>query len=90
MYIVVAFPYPQDRGVTKPQHPTLLSIIGLLKIKNRTLKEMINFMLVSFGAPLILWEEALLTTNQGTHKKLGLTLFELWYGRPPAYRYLKI
>ena len=51
-------------------------------------------MLVSFGAPQNLWEEALLTANyilnKVPHKKLDLIPFELWHGRTPSYHYLKM
>jgi len=36
---------------------------GIAERKNRTLKEMVNFMLVSSGAPQNLWEKVLLTAN---------------------------
>ena len=36
---------------------------GIAEWKNRTLKEMVNSMLVSSGALQNLWEKALLTTN---------------------------
>jgi len=54
---------------------------GIAKWKNRTLKKMINSMLVSSEAPQNLWREALLTANyilnKVLHKKLGLIPFEL-------------
>ena len=54
---------------------------GIAERKNRTLKEMINSMLVSSEAPQNLWGEALLTANyilnRVPHKKLGLIPFEL-------------
>ena len=67
---------------------------GIAERKNRTLKEMVNSMLVSSGAPQNLWGEALLTANyilnRVSHKKLGLIPFELWHGRTPSYNYLKM
>ena len=61
--------------------------------KNKTLKEMVNSILVSFGTPQNLGE-ALLTANyilnRVPYKKLGLIPFKLWHGRPPFYHYLKI
>jgi len=38
----------------------------IVERKNRTLKEMVNFMLVSSGSPQNLRGESLLTANQGT------------------------
>ena len=50
--------------------------------KNRTLKEMMNALLVSSSAPNNLWGEALLTAcflqNRIPHKKTGLSPYELW------------
>ena len=40
--------------------------------KNRILKEMVNFILVSFRSPQNLWGKALLTANQGIPQ-------EIWY-----------
>lgn len=62
--------------------------------KNRTLKVMINAMLISSGAPQNLWREALLFANyilnKIPHKKLSQTPYELWKGREPSYKYLKV
>ena len=53
---------------------------GIAVRKNITLKEMVNSMIVSSGAPQNLWGEALLTVNyilnRVPHKKLGLIPFE--------------
>jgi len=63
-------------------------------VKNITLKEMVNSMLVSSRAPQNLWGEALLTANyilnRVPHKKLGLIPFDLWHGRTLSYDYLKM
>ena len=53
--------------------------------KNRTLKDMVNSMLISFGAPQNLWREALLTINyilnRAPQNKLDFIPFKLWHGR---------
>jgi hypothetical protein len=56
--------------------------MGVAERKNRTLKEMMNVMLVSFSAPNNLWGEAILSTchlqNKISYKKTGLTSYQLW------------
>ena len=60
--------------------------------KNRTLKEIMNVMLISSGLPQNLWGEALLSANyilnKLPHKKLDKTPYTLWKGRSPSYKYL--
>ena len=67
---------------------------GIAERKNRTLKEMMNAMLISLGLPQNLWGEALLPANyilnKLRHKKLDKTLYSLWKGRSPSYKYLKV
>ena len=67
---------------------------GIAECKNRTLKEMINVMLISLGLPQNLWGEALLSANyilnRLPHKKLDKTPYELWKGRSLSYKYLKV
>ena len=49
-----------------------------MKEKNRTLKEMMNVMLVSSSAPDNLWGEAILSIeNRIPNKKIGLTPYKL-------------
>jgi hypothetical protein len=56
--------------------------MGVAERKNRTLKEMMNVMLVSFSAPNNLWGEAILSAchlqNKISYKKTGLTSYQLW------------
>ena len=67
---------------------------GVVKRKNRTLKEMINAILISFGLPQNLWGEAILSTNYILNKlpkkKTNKTSYELWKGRTPSYKFLKV
>jgi transposase InsO family protein len=67
---------------------------GVAERKNRTLKEMMNAMLVSFGLPTNMWGEAILLAcyiqNKVPHKKTGKTSYELWEGRKLSLGYLKV
>ena len=67
----------------KPQHLTCLN--GVAKRKNRTLKEMMNAMLISYGLLQNMWGEAILSTNyllNKVHKKKAeKTPYELWRGQ---------
>jgi hypothetical protein len=67
---------------------------GVAERKNRTLKEMMNAMLVSSGLSSNMWGEAILSTchmqNKVSHKKTGKTPYELWEGHKPNLEYLKV
>ena len=67
---------------------------GVAKRKNRTLKEMMNDMLVSSGAYLNMWGEAILFAchiqNRIPYKKASKTSYELWKGYAPNVGYLKV
>jgi len=67
---------------------------GVAERKNRTLKEMMNAMLISSGLPQNLWGDAILSANyilnKIPHKKTNLTPYELWKGHRPSYNYLKV
>ena len=67
---------------------------GIAERKNRTLKEMMNVMLVSLGAPLNLWGELILSAfhiqNIIPYKRTGKTPYELWKGYAPNITYLKV
>ena len=67
---------------------------GVAERKNRTLKEMMNAMLISSGLPQNLWGEAILSANYILNKlsqnKLDKTPYELWKGRTPSYQFLKV
>ena len=62
--------------------------------KNRTLKEMMNAMLISSRLPQNLLGEAFLSANyilnKLPHKKLDKNRYTLWKGRSPSYTYLKV
>ena len=67
---------------------------GVSERKNRTLKEMMNSLLVSASAPNNLWGEAILPAchlqNRISYKKTGKTPYELWKGHEPNLKYLKV
>ena len=54
----------------------------MLERKNRTLKEMMNELLISSGLPQNLWGEAILTSNQilnrVPHSKTNVIPYEKW------------
>ena len=67
---------------------------GVAERKNRTLKEMMNAMLLSSGLSQNMWGEAVLTANyllnKVPRKKENKTPYELWNGRRPSYKYLRM
>ena len=67
---------------------------GIAERKNRLLKEMMNAMLISSGLPHNLWGEAILTANyllnKVPRKEKDKTPYELWKGRIPSYKYLRV
>jgi len=67
---------------------------GIAKRKNRTLKEIMNAMLISSRLSDNMWDEAVLTAcfilNRVSHKKLDQTPYELWKGYVPNLSYLKV
>ena len=67
---------------------------GVAERKNRTLREMINSMLNSSGLPHNLWGEALLTANfilnRIPFKNSNKSSYEVWKGRLPSYKMIKI
>ena len=67
---------------------------GIAERKNRTLKEMMNAMLLSSGLTQNLWGEALLSANyilnKIPNKKTLKTPYELWKGHQPSYQFLKV
>ena len=77
--------------VTPPYSP---ESNGVAERKNRTLKEMMNAMLVSSAAPNNLWGETILSAcflqNRLPHKKTKKTPYELWKGFKPNLSYLKV
>ncbi|XP_074579060.1 uncharacterized protein LOC141835562 [Curcuma longa] len=67
---------------------------GVAERKNRTLKEMMNALLLSSGLPEYMWGEAVLTVNyllnKVPRKKIEKSPYELWKGRQPSYKYLRV
>ncbi|KAD7117435.1 hypothetical protein E3N88_04703 [Mikania micrantha] len=67
---------------------------GIAERKNRTLKEMMNAMLISSGMSQDMWGEVILSAtyllNKIPFKKKDVTPYELWMGRNPSYKYLKV
>ncbi|KAK9072512.1 hypothetical protein SSX86_008946 [Deinandra increscens subsp. villosa] len=67
---------------------------GVAERRNRTLMNMVRSMLANSGLPQFLWTEALKTAvhilNRVPSKSVPKTPFELWTGRKPSLRYMKI
>ena len=67
---------------------------GVAERKNRTLKNMINSMLITSGAPHSLWGEACLAANtvlnKIPHKKSDKSPYQLWKGKQPSYKRMKV
>lgn len=67
---------------------------GIAERKNRSLKNMMNAMLVSSGLPDEMWGEAVLSAchvlNRVPHKRLDKTPYELWKGYPPNLSFLRV
>ncbi|KAL0537600.1 hypothetical protein IC582_026583 [Cucumis melo] len=67
---------------------------GIAKRKNRTLKEMMNVMLLSSSLSDNMWGEAMLSAcfvlNRVSHKRLDKTSYELWKGHVPNLSYLTV
>ena len=67
---------------------------GIAKRKNKTLKEMVNSMLVSSGAPQNLWGgssfNCKLYFKQSIPQETWSISFELWYGRASSYYFFKM
>ena len=55
---------------------------------------MMNALLLSSGLPQNLWGKAILSANyilnRIPHKKINKSPYELWKGRRPSYKYLKL
>lgn len=67
---------------------------GIAERKNRTLKEMVNAMIISSGVNQSMWGEAILSANyllnKIPRKEKNETPYELWMGRKPSYKYLRV
>ncbi|KAL6338579.1 hypothetical protein AAG906_021294 [Vitis piasezkii] len=93
-YIVDSCDIWHDHGIIHETTSYSPKSNGVAERKNRTLKEMMNAMLVSSRAPLNLWGEAILSAchiqNRIPYKKTGKTPYELWKGYAPNIAYLKV
>ncbi|KAD3337387.1 hypothetical protein E3N88_32907 [Mikania micrantha] len=67
---------------------------GVAERRNRTLMNMVRSMLANSDLPSFLWTEALKTTvhilNRVSSKSVPKTPYELWTGRKPSLRYMKV
>ena len=67
---------------------------GVAERRNKTLMDMVRSMLANSGLPLFLWTEALKTAvhilNRVPSKAVPKTPYELWTGRKPSLRYMKV
>ncbi|KAK1415826.1 hypothetical protein QVD17_31614 [Tagetes erecta] len=67
---------------------------GVAERRNRTLMDMVRSMLANSGLPQFLWTEALKTAvhilNRVPSKSVPKTPFELWTGRKPSLKYMKV
>ena len=84
----------QHRIIRKVTTPYSLQSNGVAERKNRTLKEMMNAMLISSGLPQNMWGEAILTSNyllnKVPRKKDEKTPYEFWKCRARSYQYLRV
>ncbi|XXG46721.1 hypothetical protein AAC387_Pa02g1495 [Persea americana] len=74
--------------------PYSLEQNGVAERKNRILKEMMNALSISSGLLQNLWGDAILSANyilnRIPQKKTNKSPYELWKGRMPTYKYLKV
>ncbi|XP_073137614.1 uncharacterized protein [Henckelia pumila] len=67
---------------------------GIAERKNRSLKEIMNALLLSSGLLQNMWGEVVLIANYLLNKvprnKLDKSSYELWKGRTPSYQYLRV
>ena len=67
---------------------------GLAEWKNRTLKEMMNALMINSDSSRNLWGEVILTANKilnrVTHRKTQSIPHELWKGRKTNLKYFKV
>ena len=84
----------QHRIIHETTSPYSLQSKGVVERKNHTLKEIMNAMLISSGLPQNMWGETILFSNYLLNKalkqKVKKTSYELWKGRQPSYKYLRL
>ena len=83
-----------ERIIHEVTHPYPPDSNGVAERKNKTLKKMMNSLLVSDSTPNNPWGEAILSAchvqNRIPYKKTGKTPYELWKGHAPVLKYLKV
>ena len=67
---------------------------GISKRRNRILLDMVQSMMNFTDLPVFLWDHALFSAihflNQIFYKFISTTPYDLWYGKKPTLKYLKI
>ncbi|GKD54343.1 putative RNA-directed DNA polymerase [Tanacetum coccineum] len=89
------FDFCKDHGIinqyTMPGTPQQN---GVAERRNRTLMDMVRSMLANSNLPEFLWTEALKTAvhilNRVPSKSVPKTPYEIWTGRKPSLRYLRV
>ncbi|RVW90986.1 Retrovirus-related Pol polyprotein from transposon TNT 1-94 [Vitis vinifera] len=86
-----------DRGalMLDIQCQTLLNKMGVAEMRNRTLLDIVRFMLSNSSLPKFLWDEALRTVayilNQVVpNKSVPKTPYELWSGKKPSLHHFHV
>ena len=68
--------------------------IGVSERRNRTLLDMVRYMMSLTDLPLTFWDYALktaaFTLNRAPSKSVETTPYELWFGNKPKLSFLKI
>ena len=77
----------------RSHHHTHLNQMGWLREKNRTLTDLVNTILESFGMSYEFWGEAILTVNfvlnRVVIKNQDITPYEGWKGRKSIVNFLR-
>ena len=67
---------------------------GVSKCNNRTLLDMVRYMMYLTDLPLSFWgyalETAAFTLNRAPSKSIEMTPYELWFGKKPELSFLKV
>ena len=83
-YIPLNDYYEKELIIHEVTPPYSLESNEVAKRKNKTLKEMVNFLLISASTPYYLWGKTILSVchlhNRIPYKIIGRTPYELWKG----------